>query len=55
MLCKVISLFALICVALANTESELEQPVKLLGGKLINKYQLKPELIYDTTKRHRCY
>jgi FK506-binding protein 2 len=46
-LCKVISLLALICVVLANSESELEQPVKLLGGKLINKYQQKLELIYD--------
>ncbi|CAO3650307.1 unnamed protein product [Mucor fragilis] len=32
MIYKLISLFALICVVVANTESELEQPTKLLGG-----------------------
>ncbi|CAO0790588.1 unnamed protein product [Mucor circinelloides] len=32
MIYKLISLFALICLVMANTESELEQPTKLLGG-----------------------
>lgn len=38
MIYKLISLFALICLVMANTESELEQPTKLLGGKVSINY-----------------
>jgi len=38
MIYKLISLFALIYVVMANAESELEQPTKLLGGKTYIKY-----------------